>query len=59
VGVRKLKTHVMKLEVKLKKRLGEHLEQLSETFVDIPRQKIVSRLFKKLRNAYKLMGCKI
>ena len=49
----------MKLEVKLKKRLGEHLEQLSETFVDISRQKIAILLFKRLRNAYKIMGCKI
>ena len=47
------------LEVKLKKRLGEHLEQLSETFVDISRQNIGCRLFKMLRNAYKLVGCKI
>jgi hypothetical protein len=41
----------VKLEVKLGKRFGEHLEQLSETFVGISRQKIAYRLFKNLRNA--------
>ena len=49
----------MKLEVKLNKRLAGHLEELSETFVDITRQKIASRLFRKLNNACRLMGCKI
>lgn len=37
----------------------KNLEQLSETFADISRQKIVSRFSKKLRSAYKIMGCKI
>jgi hypothetical protein len=36
----------MKLEAELNKEFGEHLEQLSETCVDI-----TSLLFKKLRNA--------